>query len=408
MRSTWEDRRKKDKRKVKHLQKKWGRKGEEVRRGEEDLLAGIRCGDEELRSRAEEQRREVVEVERPRVYGGIQPTPLAQESKLQGDGGPIGLKLSGAIAKVFMVWWCRNFRHTLVGATRHLPSFMLHLYKLYVDDQGLVVEELPPGARYLEGEVRVVEEEVEGDLLLPGDQMTAELLQTIANTICPHTTMEVDYPSAHSSGYMPILDIKIKVRDDKTIDWRFYKKPVSSKQFILSRSAVPGKVKRASLAQEGLRRLRNTRPDMVEEDKVMLLEDMGEGMMVSGYPQAYRESILRSALTGYRKQVEASHRGLKPLYRPRGWGVEERRRRKRLKQSWYRPADTVLFLPSTPGSELATKARRVVEEECGRLGLTARVVERAGTTMRQIAAETDLGGCRNTRVHGSGHTQQQG
>ena len=73
----------------------------------------------------------------------------------------------------------------------------------------------------------------------------------------------------------------------------------------MSRSAVPDKVKRTTLAQEGLRRLRNTRPDMVEQDKVQLMEDLAEGMMHSGYPAHYRESIIRSALTGYRRQMEA-------------------------------------------------------------------------------------------------------
>ena len=97
--------------------------------------------------------------------------------------------------------------------------------------------------------------------------------------------------------------------------WRFFKKPVASKFFIMNRSAVPSKVKRATLAQEGLRRLRNTRPDLVVEDRVRLMEDLAEGMMLSGYPAPYRESIIRSALTGYRKQVEASRQGGRPLYR---------------------------------------------------------------------------------------------
>ena len=82
----------------------------------------------------------------------------------------------------------------------------------------------------------------------------------------------------------------------------------------MSRSAVPDKVKRTKPAQEGLRRLRNPRPDMVEQDRVQLMEDLAEGMMHSGYPAHYRESIIRSALTGYRRQMEASLRSEKPLY----------------------------------------------------------------------------------------------
>ena len=98
---------------------------------------------------------------------------LGEETLLQSDGGPIGLKLS---------------------------------------------EELPLGCRLLEGVVRVVEEEVEGDRLLPADQRTAKVLVDIANTVCLHTKMTVDYPSANPSGWIPLLHLKVKMGWDTTID----------------------------------------------------------------------------------------------------------------------------------------------------------------------------------------------
>ena len=108
---------------------------------------------------------------------------VSNQTRVQDHGGPIGLKLSGAVAKVYMVWWYRMFRIILEIATSSIPSFRHHLLKFYVDDQLQVCEELPPGSRYLGGEVVVVEEEVEGDRLIPGDQRTANVLKEIANTI---------------------------------------------------------------------------------------------------------------------------------------------------------------------------------------------------------------------------------
>ena len=52
----------------------------------------------------------------------------------------------------------------------------------------------------------------------------------------------------------------------------------------------------------------------------------------------------------------------------------------------------MLFLPVTPGSLLANTARKVVEEEGRRLGVNVKVVERAGTSLRQHLVKTDLGG----------------
>ena len=153
---------------------------------------------------------------------------------------------------------------------------------------------------------------------------------------------------------------------------------------------MPGKIKRTSLAQEGLRRLRNTRPSLVNIEKVKLMEDMAEMMLRSGYPEEYRREIIQSSLAGYQRQVEASERGDRPLYRSREWREADRRQEKVLKKvSWYRPADSVLFLPVTPNSELANMARKVVEDEGKRLGVKVRVAERAGTSLRQQLVRTD-------------------
>ena len=105
----------------------------------------------------------------------------------------------------------------------------------------------------------------------------------------------------------------------------------------------------------------------------------------------FRAGVLESALVGYKRQVEASERGETPLYRPRAWKEGERRRKKQLKKAaWFRPSDSVLFCPVTPNSELASRTRKVVEEEGRRLGVKVRVVERAGVSLKQHLVRTDL------------------
>ena len=64
--------------------------------------------------------------------------------------------------------------------------------------------------------------EVEGDTLMHGDHRTVLVIRDIANQVCQYTSLarvEVDYPSAHHSGFMPILDIQVRVREDKTRQW---------------------------------------------------------------------------------------------------------------------------------------------------------------------------------------------
>ena len=53
------------------------------------------------------------------------------------------------------------------------------------------------------------------------------------------------------------------------------------------------------------------------------------------------------------------------------------------KTAWFHPHDTVLFVPVTPQSELASKVREVVEEEGKRINVKVRLVEKAGTSLKQ-------------------------
>ena len=233
--------------------------------------------------------------------------------------------------------------------------------------------------------------EVERDLQLPGDQRTALVMQEVANSICPFTTFKTDCPSANENGWMPLLDIETRVLPDNSVSWRFYEKEVTSPFTILNASALPGKVKRVSLVQEGLRRLRNTRPDLVHTMKKELMEKLAEKMMVSGYPEEFRIGVIRSVVVGFERLVNACERGERPFYRPRSWQQQSRHNTKLLKRvSWYRPADAVLFLPATPNSELAEQARKVVEEEAPRLGMNIRVVEKGGLSLKRQLVRTDL------------------
>ena len=66
----------------------------------------------------------------------------------------------------------------------------------------------------------------------------------------------------------------------------------------------------------------------------------------------YCYDFIMAGLTGYRRQLERAETGICPLYGPRDWDRESRRKKKILAiSSWYRPHDVVMFVPATPGSE---------------------------------------------------------
>ena len=85
---------------------------------------------------------------------------FAGMTRLQTEGGPIGLEMSGAVARVFMLLWDRKLLAALEKATQHL-AWDLFMYLRYVDDGNTACNTMPLGARLVRGKVRVVEEKVE-------------------------------------------------------------------------------------------------------------------------------------------------------------------------------------------------------------------------------------------------------
>lgn len=291
-----------------------------------------------------------------------------------------------------MLAWVRDFKTKMEAATIDLPNHKSYLHQLYVDDNNTVMEQLPKGTRLVDGKFTVVEELVEVDEQVEADKRTAELVMELVNTICPYLQMEVDFPSKNPSGWMPIFNLHVRMADDNTVDFKWFGKPMSSPFSILNRSAMPASVKRITLVQMGVTMLRNTRPELHDELRVSLMEQLAIKMMISGYPADYRIGVIESAVKCYEAQLGASVRGEKPLYRPRGWQPEVRRQKKLVgKMAWFRPADTVLRVPYTPDSELAREARVVVEEEAGRLGLKVKVVEGGGVPLKRQITTSDLG-----------------
>ena len=144
------------------------------------------------------------------------------KTRLQTEGGPIGLELSGAVARVFMLLWDRKLLKALHRATLHL-QWDLFMYLSYVDNSNTACNTLPLGARLVRGKVRVLEEKVEEDRQTPGDLRTARIVQQIANNICPFIQMTVDCPSKYPSNLMPILDLEVGVQENKIV-FKHYKK----------------------------------------------------------------------------------------------------------------------------------------------------------------------------------------
>ena len=100
------------------------------------------------------------------------------EIRRQLKGGPIGLDLTGTVAKVYMKWWDGQLRGRLYDV-----GVECNLYERYTDDVDMVTSKVEMGARYIDGEMVITNETRQTDQGKPDDLRTFEFIKQVANSI---------------------------------------------------------------------------------------------------------------------------------------------------------------------------------------------------------------------------------
>ena len=119
------------------------------------------------------------------------------------------------------------------------------------------------------------------------DSHTLSVLQQIAHTVTPMISWTTDVPSRYNDCSVPCLDLKISKHEsdvNNKIHFEYYRKPVSRQSLVTSESALPTSSKLSILTAEGCRRLSNTIPCVLtEEKKREILRDFNFWLKKSGH-----------------------------------------------------------------------------------------------------------------------------
>ena len=289
------------------------------------------------------------------------------------------MEITGVVAQIFMVWWDKELIKRLEEVNIHLD-----LHERYVDDTNVATEQTQVGARYIERRITITDESRSEDEGIPNDERTMKLLQTIANTIHPSIRVTIDYPSKHSDGKVPMLDLKMWLEEwDGTgrILYEHYEKEIATKRVIHALSAMPMHVKRTVLTQEMLRIILHCSRDLPWETVRQHMSNFTMKMQYSGYDHAVRHDVTRSAINAFQKISDDETQGIRPVNRAKTWHkVERTEQKERKKKGWYKQGgfDSVLFIPSTPNGKL----KHMYQAEIRKSGLRIKVVERTGRTLK--------------------------
>ena len=313
---------------------------------------------------------------------------------LQNEGGPIGLELTGAASRAFMWRWDKMYRKNAMKA-----GIDILLYERYVDDSNQVAVVPERGAKYDTEKKKVIIDEQLKELPETDDERLARVLLDIANDVLPCIQMEADWPSKNRDGRLPILDMKVWMDKEGTILYTHYEKPMSNRSIVSNRSAHPASCKRSVHTQEVIRRILNCSKRLDwEKETAPIVSDYMLRMRKAGYNEKYRESILTNAINIYTKKIEDEKNNVRPVYRNKNWKKDERRKDKENKRkNWATKNGHIapIFVPATPGGELARRMRRVAEKE-KKDGIHFNIIEIGGRTLKselQKSNPTATPGC---------------
>ena len=236
------------------------------------------------------------------------------------------------------------------------------------------------------------------------------MFQEIGNKIDESIKIEIDSPSKHEDGKMPLLDVKVWIEGSeeteetevtgnaeeepstirkRKIMYEHYRKEIASKMNIHARSAILHNQQRNILTQEVIRIMKNCSQELPWETKAKHLEDLSLRMQFSGHDKRMRKAVIKSGLSAYRKMEENQKKGTTPLHRTRQWKREERERKKRVKkETWYQKGgyESTIFIPATPQGELKKKMQKKIDQT----DLKIKVIEKTGSTLKRALHKTSI------------------
>ena len=258
----------------------------------------------------------------------------------QKRGGAIGNKLTERLGKVLMKRHDKKYLSLLASLGLETEGF-----KRYVDDETDMMASVDPGVRFEGGRLTKEEGLVEGDENVKDDVRTMNLLKTISNSITDCVQYTVDCPSLNTDEKVPVLDLKVSVKDGKIVHDHF-EKECASKLVIPYSSAHSRKMKMSVLVEEGLRRLRNTSRGLEWERSRIAMEKWSRKLRRNGYPETVRHEVIKTALDRWDRMCEEEEEGIRPVHRPREWKEKERRKEQEKKsQNWHKGQEGLVSAP---------------------------------------------------------------
>ena len=336
----------------------------------------------------------------------------------QRGGGPIGLRGTCSISRVVMQMFDMRWKNVLLehGITTWLLA-------RYMDDARAFLQPFQPGWRFSSQGLEFCQRWANEDKSLSGTEITKRILAGTMTGV--EQFLEFTFETCEDEGFggwLPTLDSKLRVEENNQVSYQYYEKETCSKSTVQAKTAMNENTKMQILANDTIRRLMTTKEDLGAESKGAVIDQYARKLLHSRYSREQTRKILKNGIKGYIGRNRNRRRAGKGL---RSTAEESRRTRyvgKLLdKTGWYRKRNrkeavdkrnsssgnnaaegsrnkaedepeykTVLFVEYTREGELAKRLRELTLRLSSVLGFKVKVVERTGTTLKNMFPTTNL------------------
>ena len=240
---------------------------------------------------------------------------------LQLIGAGIGLRGSAALAKITMGKWDKVQANIL-----HSWTFLVKIFICYIDDVRIFAHPIKKGWYWTDNGWQF---DANSDDNRSPIERTCEELKKVFESIMDFLKFTTESELDFQNGYLPTLDVELKVSESGLIVYRFFSKPMKNNQVIQKGTALSKDIVFSSLRQEVNRRMSNTGLMVPWSVRLEVLENLIQLMLNSGHKYSFIKSVILQGLTKYefmrrKSELNINNRRYMPINRPRDFRAKER------------------------------------------------------------------------------------
>ena len=321
-----------------------------------------------------------------------------------------------------MARWDQKFKERL-----KMANIKSELDGRYVDDGRLVLYPIRSGWRWHKGGLWFREDWEQEDQFLTAIERTKRVISSAMQGLTECLSFTVETQDDFEDGWLPTLDIKLRVMDGNQIAYTFYSKPTASKKCLQAGTALNHNCIVQSLSNEVMRRLANISIHLGIDERVRVMDDFSQMMVNSGHEMSVVRKVVVNGMKCHTRKEERCNLEGKPFHRSAADSAKSRKKKKlTAKQNWFKfkerdeeedpltpnterggiqgrrssknerknemvtsggmperggartkqQPSTVIFVEYTKGASLQKAVREVVDRLCGLVGFNMTVAER--------------------------------